>query len=77
MQRGAAHHSETQKYTQIQSGPGGVSRLSMTENTSHLSPRWLRDWSGPERQSVRDPVKFGKHRSDRSHLATGLWDWSQ
>ena len=75
MHVGAVHLAETQKNIQIQSGPGGVSRLSMTENTSHLGPRWLRDRSEPESQSVRDPVKYGKHRSDRSHRP--LRDWSQ
>ena len=39
MQRGASHLAETQKHIQIQSGLGGVSRLSMTEYTALSGPR--------------------------------------
>ena len=48
MQGGAVDRSETQNYTQIQRGPGGVSYCVWRKNTLDLAPCWLRDWSGPE-----------------------------
>ena len=56
-----SHLAVIQKYSEIQSGAGGVTRLCITEYTAHRAPAWLESDLRVRESDIRQPVNLQKY----------------